>query len=539
MEGDWLALDHDELEALCERVRSQQLDPGDYPLLLGIITGYSRVTGALREKEISVSRLRALMFGASTEKTSTILKDTPGPDGASGTTSEKTKKKHSGKRKGHGRNGADKYTGATRTSLVNEALKHGDLCPHCAKGRVYKEKDPRVFIWITGKPPLAAERYERESLRCNLCQDTFVAPLPENVDAEGKYDESATAMLGLIKYATGMPFYRLEKLQESLGIPLPASTQWDLVAVAADRITPVFQELMRYAAQGRLLYNDDTTMKLLTAPEANRCERSEGTANGAEDDLSQRTGTFTSAIISEVDDRKVAIYRTGWRHAGENLAELLKERAEGLPTPQQMCDALSRNAPKGFKTVLSNCLAHARRRFAEVASCWPQECRFVLETLRDVYANDERAAEKHLSPEERLSFHQDHSGPLMEKLKRYIEDLLAGKSVEPNSSFGRAIKYMLRHWEPLTLFLREVGAKLDNNICERALKLAILHRKNALFFRTMNGAAVGDLFMSLIHTCRFAAVNPFDYLTALLRNVPQAFAHPAAWMPWNYPRPVP
>lgn len=336
-----------------------------------------------------------------------------------------------------------------------------------------------------------------------------------------------------------MPFYRLEKLQESLGIPLPTSTQWDLVAVAADRIMPVFQELMRYAAQGRLLYNDDTTMKLLTAPESNLCERAEATADGVESDLSQRTGTFTSAIISEVDDRKVAIYRTGPRHAGENLAELLKERADGLPTPQQMWDALSRNAPKGFKTILSNCLTHARRKCTEVASCWPQECRFVLETLRDVYGNDDRAAEKHLSPEERLSFHQEHSAPLMEKLKGYIENLLAERHVEPNSSFGRAIKYMLRHWEPLTLFLREVGAKLDNNICERALKLAIMHRKNALFFRTMNGATVGDLFMSLIHTCRLAAVNPFDYLTALLRNIPQAFVSPAEWMPWNYPRPVP
>ncbi len=73
--------------------------------------------------------------------------------------------------------------------------------------------------------------------------------------------------------------------------------------------------------------------------------------------------------------------------------------------------------------------------------------------------------------------------------------------MEPNSGLGKAISYMLRQWPALTLFLREPGAPLDNNLCERALKKAILHRKNSLFYKTLNGAEVGDLYMSLIHTC--------------------------------------
>src|SRR5262249_11499592 len=91
--------------------------------------------------------------------------------------------------------------------------------------------------------------------------------------------------------------------------------------------------------------------------------------------------------------------------------------------------------------------------------------------------------------------------------------------------------YMLKHWDPLTLFLRQAGAPLDNNLCERALKKAILHRKNALFYRTRNGARVGDLFMSLIYTCELNRANPLDYLTELQRHAAQVGAGPGVWMP--------
>ena len=93
---------------------------------------------------------------------------------------------------------------------------------------------------------------------------------------------------------------------------------------------------------------------------------------------------------------------------------------------------------------------------------------------------------------------------------------------------------MRKHWDKLTLFLRQAGAPLDNNICERIIKRVILHRKNALFFKTQNGADVGDLFMSLIHTCQLCGINPFDYLSALQEHHNEMREHPAQWMPWNY-----
>jgi hypothetical protein len=122
----------------------------------------------------------------------------------------------------------------------------------------------------------------------------------------------------------------------------------------------------------------------------------------------------------------------------------------------------------------------------------------------------------------------------MEKLRAWSNAQFEERKVEPNSGLGQAISYLLKHWEKLALFLRVAGAPIDNNLVERALKKAILHRRNSLFYRTRNGARMGDLFMSLIHTCELNAVNPFDYLIELQRHAGELKQTPAQWMPWNY-----
>ena len=346
----------------------------------------------------------------------------------------------------------------------------------------------------------------------------FTADEPEAAGL-AKYDQTAIAMMALLKYGTGMPFKRLERLQAQLGMPLPAATQWELMAGAAKPLRLALEELIRQAAQGRVMHNDDTSMRIL------RLIREPG---------DKRTGTFTSGIVSLVGTWTIALFFTGSKHAGENIAEVLKQRAHGLPAPIQMCDALSRNTPKGVETLMANCLAHGRRQVVEVVDHFPEECRYVLETLGGVYHNDAVSREQELSPEDRLHFHQQHSGPLMKGLHKWMEAQLAEHKTEPNSGLGKAISYLLNHWSKLTLFLRQPGSPIDNNIVERSLKKAILNRRNALFYKTLNGARVGDLFMSLIHTCELNGANPFDYLTELLRHAEELKRSPSEWMPWNY-----
>jgi hypothetical protein len=264
-------------------------------------------------------------------------------------------------------------------------------------------------------------------------------------------------------------------------------------------------------------------------------KRKKGDEDGSNSgDDPDRTGIFTSGVVSTKAGRKIALFFTGRKHAGENLSDLLAERKAELERPIQMCDALSRNAPKELQVIIANCIAHARRKFVEVVENWPDECRYVLETLASVYKNDALARERKMSAEERLRFHQAESRPLMDELQVWMSEQLAGRKVEENSGLGGAISYALEHWEKLTRFLEVPGAPLDNNTVERALKKSIIHRNNSLFFKTEHGAQVGDIYMSLIYTCHLNGADPFDYLTELQRHCEELEANPQEWMPWNY-----
>jgi hypothetical protein len=216
------------------------------------------------------------------------------------------------------------------------------------------------------------------------------------------------------------------------------------------------------------------------------------------------------------------------------MDRVLAQREKDRGPPIEMSDGLSRNVPKEFKVILGNCLTHGRRNFVKVIESFPRECRFVIECLKAVYEIDGEAKERGLSKEERLDLHKEKSGPIMEVLEAWLKWKLEAKLVEPNSGLGKAIKYMLKRWERLTLFLRVAGAPLDNNLAERILKMAILNRKNAYFYLTEKGAAVGDLFMTVIQTCWLEGVNPFEYLTELQRHAERVRANPAEWLPWNY-----
>lgn len=450
-----------------------------------------------------------------TEKTSAVL---PEPaEALEHTANTKTRQA----KPGHGRNAAAAFNGARKVTVPHAELKSGDCCPDCEKGKVYRQKEPKPLVRIIGQPPLTATVYELERLRCNACGQVFTAQEPAEVGPD-KYDETTGSMIAQLKYGSGVPFYRLEKLQDSLGIPLPAATQWEIVEEAAEMSKPALEELIRQAAQGEVLHNDDTSMRVLHLPR---------------EPSDKRTGVFTSGIVATSEGRKIALYFTGPQHAGENLAAVLRQRAAELSPPIQMSDALSRNVPKlasGVEILIANCLAHGRRQFVDIVQNFPAECRYVLEMLGRVYGFEAEVRERGLKAAERLQFHQQHSGPVMAELHRWLETQMAEKKAEPNSGLGQAITYLLRHWRGLTAFLREANAPLDNNLCERALKRAVLHRKNALFYKTMNGARAGDLFMSLIHTCELCSANSFDYLTELQKHAPEVAAAPGKWMPWSY-----
>jgi len=514
-----IELEDAEFNAILERALTGPLTVQDCETLNAIYETLSWVMRKLEENNASLARLRKSLSidTKKTEKTSDVLNE----QSAKAPAGEKTKKK---KPRGHGRNGASAYKGAEKIKVPHPSLKPGDSCPECERGKLY-EQEPQRLVRLRGQAPIPAKLWELGRLRCNLCGEVFTAPAPAEV-GEKKYDETSASMIGLLKYGSGLPFNRIARLEEAFGIPLPASTQWDLVHEAFPKLTPAYQELIRTGAQGDIFHLDDTPVKILELLKENQQIHQEGSK--------ERTGIFTTGAVLIWKGHKIALFFSGRQHTGENLRDLLAKRASELDPPIYMCDGSSRNEPEGIDTITVNCLTHGRRKFVEVTESFPRECRHVLEILREVYKNDATTRKRKMSPDRRLTFHKDHSAKLMEELKDGMNKQLVEKEVEPNSSLGQAYSYMLKRWDKLTLFLREPGAPLDNNICERALKKAILHRKNALFYKTENGAQVGDTYMSLIYTAELCGANPFDYLTELQRHAHLVRSAPQQWMPWNY-----
>jgi len=511
-----------DLETRLDRAAEVPLSLEECQTLKAVVHAFARVLDLLDEQGTTIARLRELLGRARTEKTRRVLEEVGLDVG--------TPPRHPAPlaaptlAPGHGRLGAEAYTGAQRVQIPHGGLKPGARCPSCLRGKVYAYPDPGLLVRFVGQPPLSATVYELDKLRCNLCQEIFTAPPPAEVGAE-KYDATAAAMIAVLKYGTGLPFYRQAQLQGAMGIPLPVSTLWDIAARAAALLQPVLDELIREAAQGAVFFNDDTRMLILALRRA--IEEDAG-------DPPDRTGVFTSGIVVTTQHQRIALFLTGRKHAGENLAAVLARRATELGPPIQMCDAATRNLPKPLDIILGHCLAHGRRRFVQVAPNFPQECGHVLNALRLIYHHDALAREQNLSPDDRLHLHQTRSGPVMDDLHTWLRAQLDEQRVEPNSGLGQAIIYLLKHWRELTLFLRQSGAPLDNNVVERALKKSILHRKNALFYRTQNGARVGDLYMTFVHTCELNGINAFHYLTELQRHAAEAAAAPGQWLPWNY-----
>jgi hypothetical protein len=369
--------------------------------------------------------------------------------------------------------------------------------------------------------------YEQERLRCNTCGKTFTADLPKDVATASKYDKTAKAIVAILKYRGGFPFYRQEKLQAMLETPISDTQLWEMTRDVAMCLEPIHQALIEKAAKGKCIHNDDTKARVLSLMKENKIRRAM--------DKGERTGIFTSAILSLLEcDKQIALYFTGRQHAGENLNDVLDIRPENIPRPVQICDASAQNNPIDHKTHEGNCLAHLRRKFYEIAEYWPEIILPIITWFGQIFRNDREAEKLDLDDQARLKWHQEKSKPIIDKMMTRCEELLDKKQVEPNSSLGKAIGYLKNHWDGFTLFLRKPGVPLSNNACERMIKQAVLNRKNGYFFKTENGAQIGDVLLSVIETCQINKINPYDYLIAVQTYNKDVEDHPEQWLPWNY-----
>lgn len=541
-----ILLDIAEIEALLARIEPL-IAKADHERVTSITSTLIEVMRLLRQRGATIARLRRMLGQTSSEKTANVVRangatapptsDTGAEaasesdtsvDAPANDTGDATKSADKPKRKGHGRIPGSAYASET-VAVPHPTLCKGQPCPACAHGTLYALNEPVSTVRVFGQAPLVSIRWDCECLRCSGCTKTFTAPPPEQARGP-KYSESAASMMIVLRYGMGMPLHRLETMQRFLDVPVPASTQWEIARDHLQEVLPVYEVLVSLAANAPLVHNDDTYVRILEL----MGKRRDKLVAAGDLDLPERTGLFTTGIVARAAAGPIALFASGRQHAGENLADLLALRDPALAPPMQMCDGLDRNLPDEYAVVLANCLAHGRRHVVDEVGNHPELCKHLLEEIGKVFANDAICRRDGITGEARLAFHQRMSGPVMDGLHAWIEELFANKHVEPNSGLGGALNYLLKRWEALTLFLRIVDAPIDNNITERNLKQAIRQRRASLFYRTKNGALVGDVYTALIATTLLHGGDPFRYLTALFTNYKAVAAAPAEWLPWNY-----
>lgn len=448
--------------------------------------------------------------------------DNPEDDGSDASEADpKNNTEKEAKPKGNrtGRRSADDYTGAPTVECTHESLTVGDTCPQCEQGRLYEDESKKK-IKIDATPPLFAVCYILQVLRCALCGARFTASAP--VDLKDKYTAQARSMLAYLHCGMGMPYNRLAILQDMVGMPVPASTQSHLLEGVMGPIYPIFYELMyQLANSDDVIYQDDTHVKIIELMRENQLLNPE------------RKGMFSTAFVTE-SPHPIVLYITGRQHAGENFDDLMKHRDDEKEAPKRMADALSANSSHESSSINLNCNAHAVRRFKSIKTIYPQESREILVRYRKVYQHKAHCSAHKYTPKETLAYHQAHSAPLMDEIKALIKHWFDERRVEPNSALGRELKYLINHWEELTQFLRVEGATLDNNLCERILKVLIMYRKNSQIYVTEYSAYNLHLITSLIATCRLNEVDFIIYMTCLQHYEEQVWACPDQWLPWNY-----
>ncbi|TFG41654.1 MAG: IS66 family transposase [Syntrophobacterales bacterium] len=517
-------VDEQELQALAQRVADRKIEDTDWSILHRYLLLFLKLSQVFQYGRIRMRKISRMLFGKRTEKEKKKKeKDPPGnpPQSVAGGETPPGPEKESKpddaqldqdrkKGKGHGRRAADAYQNAETIHCPICHNKAGELCPACQQGRL-RQMPEEIVVRFTGSPTVTALKYGRERVRCDTCGQIYKAELPEKAGDE-KYDASAKASIVMSKYGSGVPFYRLGMQQEQQLVPLPPSTQWQLVEESADSILPVYLELERHVARAELIFIDDTPNLVL---ESGKKEH-------------------TTGVVAKTGERWVTLYLTGTDQAGKKISVLLEARPPGLPPPLQMSDALAGNQQDVILVLISLCMVHARRHFFEIKEFYPEVCNPVLEAIRQVFKHEREIKNLQLNAAARLVYHQEHSQPLLERMKGWLLNQMDQQLIEPNSPLGKAVKYLKKHWDGLMGFCRHEGAPLDNNPVERALKLPIQNRKNAYFFKTSHGADVGCLLMSMIKTASQAGTSPFAYLQALLQHRSVLRQDPGLWLPWNY-----
>ncbi|MCP4473319.1 MAG: transposase [Gammaproteobacteria bacterium] len=290
---------------------------------------------------------------------------------------------------------------------------------------------------MEGNALVTGKHYDIEKLRCNLCGALFQAEVPDKIANAAKYSDSAISAIALGRYGIGVPFKRRETFQTIQGVPLPDSTQWDLVnKVLYPVIEPIVTILITLSSEGKQNYFDDTSNRIIEASQA----------------------IHTTAMVSMYDNHEIHLFLTGPGCGLSKVFPILSEHDHPFIT---MCDAASANYKKkveealAARWILCLCLTHARRQFHDVLTIFPETCHEIIKAIGHVYYHDKLCKQRRYSDQKRLRYHQQHSKPTLDALYIWLTNQYQHpkqhRPIEPNSGLGAAIALSNDNYNSLLL----------------------------------------------------------------------------------------
>jgi hypothetical protein len=444
-------------------------------------------------------------------------------------------------KKGHGRNGADAFSHATKQVHALAAGIIGAICALCGVGRVFRYRD-KVIIRVVGQPIFAAVRHHFEQGRCRLCGAIFTAEGSERILRGGigtsyiLYDWSACAMLIVVHYFAGSPFKRLEALHQGWGVPMPDANQWRIADEGDDRLAPLYKALERHAIHNATTLRYDDTGSMIIDVRRQIQKEIQALALLGQSTKEIRTGINVTGVYIETEAAKVVLFFTGRHHAGEIVDRILEHRRASTNKLVSLTDAAAKNFAHGHADELEEavCNAHCYLKFRAVKEQFPAEYTLAAEVYDKVFDNDDKARALGLDPDQRMLYHREHSQPQLLRLWGMCKEKIDGNLVEPNSPLWEPVSFVINQWPRLSKFYQVPGVPLDSNLVEQALIIPVRYLAGSFAYKTQNGADVGDRHMSLIATANANGVEPVAYLAECLRNHEDLAKRPDHYLPWVY-----
>jgi transposase len=376
-------------------------------------------------------------------------------------------------------------------------------CPCCGAAlHAIGEDTSEVLDLVPAQ--LRVKVIRRPRYACRSCEEAVVqAPAPERPITGGMATEALLAHVLVAKYADFLPLYRQAQIFARQGIALDRSTLCDWVGRACWWLEPLWRLLRRHVMSSTRIFADDTPLPVL---DPGRGRTKTGRLWGyAVDDRSWQGSTPPAVVYLYAEDRR-------GEHPAEHLAAF-----RGI---------LQVDGYGGFKRLLENrppgairlafCWAHCRRRFYEIHQATGSPlAEEALRRIGELYAVE--AEIRGCPAEERCAARQERSRPIVEALHAWLKVQL--ERVSGRSTLAEAIRYALRHWQGLVLFLEDGRLELDTNVIERALRPIALGRKNALFAGSDGGARHWAIVASLVATAKLNGVEPLAWLTDVLERM--------------------